>query len=105
MDFIRDDLTDLRHVSGTFDLLLDYGALNDLGQEDRDRYVQNVLPLTHHGSRYLLMCFDKKLGRGEMERRFGADFHIEVPDTKLEGSIPAGISLFVMTRTSSSLGD
>ncbi|HLF08321.1 MAG TPA: methyltransferase domain-containing protein, partial [Dehalococcoidia bacterium] len=30
VDFIVDDLTDLRHVSGTFDFLLDYGVLDDL---------------------------------------------------------------------------
>jgi SAM-dependent methyltransferase len=28
--FVEDDLTDLRHVSGTFDLLVDYGTLDDL---------------------------------------------------------------------------
>jgi 2-polyprenyl-3-methyl-5-hydroxy-6-metoxy-1,4-benzoquinol methylase len=30
IDFILDDLTNLRHVSGTFDFLLDYGVLDDL---------------------------------------------------------------------------
>src|SRR3990172_6255363 len=29
-DFIRDDLTHLQHVTGPFDLLVDYGTLDDL---------------------------------------------------------------------------
>lgn len=93
--FVVDDLTDLRHVSGAFDFLVDYGALDDLRSKDRDLYVQNVVPLTHPGSRYLLWCFEWPLRRwerlifrfaffgamalepGEAERRFGEYFEIE----------------------------
>src|SRR4030067_150616 len=51
VNFIQDDLTNLRHVNGTFDLLVDYGTLDDLRPPQRDRYMQNVLPLTRPGSR------------------------------------------------------
>lgn len=50
--FIVDDLTNLQHVSGTFDLVTDFGALNDMNQKARDLYMQNVLPLTYAGSRW-----------------------------------------------------
>jgi hypothetical protein len=59
--FIQDDLTDLRHVSGTFDLLVDYGTLDDLSLKDRELYRQNMLPLTRPGSRFLLYCFEWSL--------------------------------------------
>ena len=61
VNFIRDDLTHLQHVRGTFDLLVDYGTLDDLKPPQRDRYLQNVLPLAHPGSRFLLYCFEWEL--------------------------------------------
>jgi uncharacterized Rossmann fold enzyme len=39
---------------GTFDLLVDYGTLDDLVPKDRDLYVKNVLPLTRPGSQFVL---------------------------------------------------
>jgi cyclopropane fatty-acyl-phospholipid synthase-like methyltransferase len=56
--FIEDDLTDLRHIKGTFDLLVDYGTLDDLSPKERDLYVKNVLPLTHPDTIFLLFCFE-----------------------------------------------
>src|SRR6266542_4383870 len=53
VNFIVDDLTNLRHISGTFDFLLDYGVLDDLRPRQRESYLRNMLPLTHSGSRYL----------------------------------------------------
>ena len=47
--FVVDDLTNLKHVSGTYDLVMDFGALNDLSQDARDLYTQNVIPLTKPG--------------------------------------------------------
>lgn len=76
-NFVEDDLTDLRHPQGTFDLLVDFGALNDMNDRDRDLYVQNLLPLAHPGSRYLLGCFTKKITTGEIEYRFGEHFKSE----------------------------
>src|SRR5215468_2812785 len=44
VEFVIDDLTDLRHCCGPFDLLVDYGTLDDLTPSRRDRYLANVLP-------------------------------------------------------------
>jgi cyclopropane fatty-acyl-phospholipid synthase-like methyltransferase len=97
--FIEDDLTNLRHVGGTFDFLVDFGALNDLNEENRDLYVKNVLPLTRPGSRYLLGCFEKKLEPSEIERRFGEQFNIEtLPGVPDERSSSLGFRYFWMTR-------
>lgn len=41
--FVVDDLTKLSLVEGPFDLLLDYGALNDRPPTQRDAYTSNVL--------------------------------------------------------------
>ncbi len=90
--FIEDDLTNLQHVNGTFDLLVDYGTLDDLSPPQRDLYMKNVLPLTHQGSLFLLYCFEwwplwwerpfiDRMGvamrPGEAARRFGEFFEIE----------------------------
>lgn len=90
--FIEDDLTNLQHVNGTFDLLVDYGTLDDLRLSQRDLYMENVLPLTHSGSLFLLYCFEwwplwwerpfidrmgVALRPGEAEHRFGEYFEIE----------------------------
>jgi cyclopropane fatty-acyl-phospholipid synthase-like methyltransferase len=90
VDFHVDDLTSLKHTQGTFDLLVDYGTLDDLSPENRDKYVQNVLPLAHPGSQFLLYTFEweprwfeKLLGSagmmkpGEVEQRFGEHFEIK----------------------------
>jgi SAM-dependent methyltransferase len=89
VDLVEDDLTRLRHVSGPFDVLVDYGTLDDLSAADRDRYVRGVVPLARPGARFLLWCFqwpprrlDRWLGfmpmaPGEAARRFGNEFTIE----------------------------
>jgi len=113
--FMVDDLTDLRHVTGPFDLLVDYGVPDDLRPKDRDLYVQNVLPLAHPGTRYLLYTwewplrwweratFAAALEPGEVERRFGAHFEIEplVRETGLSGW-PHGFAVYLMTRNGGS---
>jgi cyclopropane fatty-acyl-phospholipid synthase-like methyltransferase len=96
--FIEDDLTNLRHIGGTFDLVVDYGALNDLTQQERDLYMSNVLPLTRPGSRFLLMCFEKKLPSDEVEQRFGETFNIEIIAKKSEDVLPRYIVFYLMTR-------
>ena len=81
--FIEDDLTNLEHTNGTFDLLVDYGTLDDLRPSQRDLYMKNVLPLTRQGSLFLLVCFEwaprwwerlfslnMALKPGELEHRF-----------------------------------
>jgi SAM-dependent methyltransferase len=115
--FYVDDLTDLKHVSGTYDLLIDYGTLDDLIPRDRDLYMENILPLTHEGSMFLLYCFEWSFRRwekvlfrisffgamalepGEVQRRFGDYFAIE----KIAGELdyqrwPPGYSVYLMSR-------
>lgn len=112
-EFVVDDLTDLRHVSGTFDFLLDFGTLDDLNLHQRDLYFQNVLPLTHSGSHFLLWGFEYRMRwwekfvpffgdpfyPGEIEQRFGGHFEIE----KIAGEAdyskwPSGYAVYLMTR-------
>jgi 2-polyprenyl-3-methyl-5-hydroxy-6-metoxy-1,4-benzoquinol methylase len=117
VNFIVDDLTNLQHVSGPFDLLVDYGTLDDLVPRDRELYIRNVLPLTEPGSRFLLYTFEWKLRGwerilmrmaifgamalepGEVEERFGEFFRIE----KIAGDLawsrfPPGYAVYLMTR-------
>ena len=96
--FVEDDLTNLRHVSGTFDLLVDFGALNDLNPGDRDAYMKNVLPLIHRGSRFILMGFIKSLPPNEVERRFGDHFNIEILTEQSESIDPRDFIFYSMTR-------
>jgi SAM-dependent methyltransferase len=96
--FIVDDLTDLQHVRGTFDLVTDFGALNDMSQTARDHYMQNVLPLTYPGSRYLMFCFDKMLPFGEVKRRFSEHFRIEELDKSPGSGFPGSLTVYLMTR-------
>jgi cyclopropane fatty-acyl-phospholipid synthase-like methyltransferase len=98
VNFIQDDLTDLQHVSGTFDLLIDVGAFSDLDQVQRDAYVQSVLPLSHSGSHYLLMCFENKLEKGELDNRFVEQFSIETISGRTEMVTSRSVAVFLMTR-------
>ncbi len=97
IEFIVDDLTNLRHVEGTFDLVTDFGALNDMSQESRDRYMENVLPLTHLGSQYLMFCFNRMLSPEEVRRRFEEYFDIEVLETR-PSEFPGTLTLYLMAR-------
>jgi cyclopropane fatty-acyl-phospholipid synthase-like methyltransferase len=96
--FFEDDLTNLHQVSGKFDLLVDFGALNDLQQVDRDLYMQNVLPLTHTGSCFILMCFAKSVPAIEIERRFAQHFSIETLNKRTESATARSIVAYCMTR-------
>jgi cyclopropane fatty-acyl-phospholipid synthase-like methyltransferase len=118
--FIVDDLTDLKKVNGPFDVLVDYSTLDDMEPEQRDRYVQNVLPLTHPGSQFVLYCLEWTLSwwerltlrflsrfgygqltlePGEVKRRFGEHFHIhKVAGETQEHHYPRGYAVYLMTR-------
>jgi len=98
LSFVVDDLTNLQHVSGTFDFITDFGAFSDLSQEARDLYIQNVLPLTHPESYYLMMCFDNKVPREEVEERFDDYFAIELLDKRREAGLPRQLALYLMRR-------
>ena len=113
VNFVVDDLTDLRRVIGVFDFILDYGVLDDLRPVQREAYLQNLLALTRPGSCYLLWGFEYPLRwwekfipfydvpfqSGEIERRFGSYFEIE----KIAGEVdwsswPPGWAAYLMRR-------
>ena len=112
VDWIQDDLTALRHVQGQFDLLVDYGALDDLNDHDRDRYVEQVTPLARPGAQFLLWCFEwpsrwwerivplaMAVAPGEVDRRFGGSFAVEKIAGRLDWkTYPPGYAAYVMTR-------
>jgi SAM-dependent methyltransferase len=116
VNFVVDDLTNLCHVTGSFDFLVDYGTLDDLRPKDRDLYVKNVLSLTHPGSRFLLygweyparwwerlVPFGKPFEPGEVQRRFGDYFEIERIAGRIDYSrFPPGYAVYLMTRKAES---
>lgn len=95
IEFVEDDLTNLRNVSGTFQFIVDVGTLDVLHFRIRDRYVQSVTRLAQPGTRFLLDGWEWKLDwwekllfrrlgvwgaiiePGEVEKRFGDSFVIE----------------------------
>lgn len=115
VNFIVDDLTNLRQAEGTYDLLVDYGTLDDLSYKDRERYVQSILSLTHGGTQFVLYCFEWEPRRwerllglpqrelclpGEIQARFGRHFEIE----KVAGQVdyskwPSGYAVYLMRRS------
>lgn len=114
VNFIVDDLTNLKQVIGQFDLLVDYGTLDDLVPNQRELYLRNVIPLTHAHSLFLLYCFEwiprwweritgfadhMMLLPGEVEQRFGPHFEIECYTRSMDYSKwPAGEAVYLMTR-------
>ena len=49
VDFVIDDITTLATVSGTFDILVDYGTFDDLSTTQRAAYVDRVRSLAKPG--------------------------------------------------------
>jgi len=115
--FVQDDLRNLSTVGGPFDLLVDYGTLDDLVPADRDLYVRSVVPLTRPGSQFLLYCFEWRLASwerlmirlgffgamalepGEVKRRFGPLFEIEkVAEGRNERGWPRAYATYLMIR-------
>lgn len=119
--FVIGDLTDLRGVEGPYDLLVDYGTLDDLSLPDRNRYLDTVLKLSRPGTRFLLWCFEwtnrwwerilyavvggvlghMHMSPGEVEDRFGEAFEVE----RIGGSehsdpsqFMAGYAVYLLTR-------
>jgi cyclopropane fatty-acyl-phospholipid synthase-like methyltransferase len=107
--FLEADLTALPAGLGPFDVLVDYGTLDDLSAAKRDRYVANVVPLAAPGSRFLLWCFEwpprrfdlNPMAPGEVTARFGDAFDVEridgTPVPNLRRLIP-GYAVYLMTR-------
>ena len=112
VNFILDDLTNLKHLAGTFDLLVDYGTLDDINPKQRDLYLRNMLPLTHPGSLFLLYAFEWEprwwerpfysslaLDLGEARLRFSPYFQVEEIARKQEmRGLPGGYAVYLMTR-------
>lgn len=117
VDFVVDDLTRLDRVRGPYDVLVDYGAFDDLSVRDRARYVTAVVPLTHPGSRFLLWCFEfalRPVARvatailpfgaialepGEIHRWFAPHFDIErIAGESDLPTWPRGWAAYLMTR-------
>lgn len=112
--FLQDDLTNLQYINSTYDLLVDYGTLDDIPPSRRNLYVKNVVPLSHPGSLFLLYCFEwvprwwvrlfaARLGiamnLGEIEQLLGEYFEIEV-FSKMETEPQYGLTwvTYLMTR-------
>ncbi|MBI5654025.1 MAG: class I SAM-dependent methyltransferase [Chloroflexi bacterium] len=112
VNFIVDDLTHLQNVRGTFDLLVDYGTLDDLAPKNRALYLQNVLPLTHARSQFLLYCFEwtprwyerpffsnLAMLPGEVEQHFEKFFVIEkIAARQNARGFPRGEAVYLMTK-------
>jgi cyclopropane fatty-acyl-phospholipid synthase-like methyltransferase len=97
--FLVEDLTRIQNVKGTYDLLVDIGTLNDLRGQDRDRYIENVVPLAHAGSHFLLFGFDKHLSHDERVERFSPMFSIETLDDKTEPVFRRRMITSLLTRS------
>jgi cyclopropane fatty-acyl-phospholipid synthase-like methyltransferase len=98
--FIVDDLTNLSHSLRVFDLVMDFGALNDMSRDDRDLYMKNVLPLTRPGGHYVMFCFDRMFPHEEVMQRFKEFFGIKVIEQIPGGRFPGTLTLYSMTRKS-----
>lgn len=113
--FVRADLTErpLPGVEGTFDVLLDFGTLDDLTGEDRAAMAATIRDHTHAGSLVVLWCFytdgeglphfrfdgvskfHSALRPGEEQELFGDLFDIErLPDPPADSHT----ACFVLTR-------
>ncbi|MHA2007218.1 MAG: class I SAM-dependent methyltransferase [Promethearchaeota archaeon] len=117
VNFIVDDLTNLQHVKGTFDFLVDYGTFDDLDPKGRVLYINNILPLTQTGTKFLFFCFEwplrwwdrlmmripifgaMSLEPGEVLHRFGKFFDIEqIKVEKYNFKLIPRVVTYLMTR-------
>jgi cyclopropane fatty-acyl-phospholipid synthase-like methyltransferase len=107
--FVEADLTKLPADLGPFDVLVDYGTLDDLSPAKRDRYLANVVPLAAPGSRFLLWCFEwpprrfdlNPMAPGEVAARFGDAFvvdRIAATQTPNRRRLIPGYAVYLMTR-------
>lgn len=114
--FVRGDLLapSLPGVEGPFDLLVDYGTVDDLRPAARRTFAGTVVRWSRPGSVFLLWCFygDKRelplisvkgpsraaagLGHGEETALFGRWFDIEALQVPPPGR--HGYACFLMTR-------
>lgn len=117
--FLRGDLTanEIPGAEGPFDLLIDYGTLDDLKDEARRAMAATVVRLSRPGSMFLLWCFYARasdlplisfsgasklapaIAPGEERELFGEAFDIERLLEPPDGSRAA---CFLMVRRSTS---
>ena len=115
VDFVIGDLTadTIPGVDGQFQVLLDYGTLDDLQGDARRRMAELMSRLAAPGAHCLLWCFYARrdelprvslrgpsrmaaaIEPGEIEQRFGADWEIEELTQMIEAP---GTNAFLMTR-------
>jgi len=113
-DFALGDLTAaaIDGIEGPFDLLLDFGTLDDLGQDARRQMVATIDRLSRPGAVLLEWCFygeraqlprfsftgpSRMIGAiepGELETRFGARWDID----ELASNPARHTACFVLTR-------
>lgn len=108
--FVEGDVTatSLPGVQGPYDLLIDYGTLDDLGRAARPALAATVRRLSRPGSVFLLWCFYDEvpwwqrsgarfpgLQPGEEQDLFADAWHVERLEEPAPGS---GFACFVLER-------
>jgi len=106
---VQADLTrDVAGVDGTFDLLVDYGTLDDLPRRQRPAMAALVARLARPGAVFLLWCFLDELPWwrrrgarfpglrvGEVEALFGEIFTVE---RMLSPAVGSGFACYLLSR-------
>jgi SAM-dependent methyltransferase len=116
--FTVDDITKLETVSGKFDLIIDYGSIDDLDRKKRQKCVDRIEELAEVGTRLFMYCFEwepiwweRLLGKilpfgegiirpGEAERLFSDRWDIELLERNETDGFPRVISVYLMSRKS-----
>ncbi len=96
--FVVDDLTDLTEITGTFDLITDFGALSDLKRSKRGLYLQNLLSLSHPNTLYFMFCFRWRLDREDVMQMFGTHFDIDRFERSTDSGFPNSLDCYLMRR-------
>lgn len=115
VNWIEDDLTNLRHVDGAFDFLVDWGVYDDLSLAGRRAYLRNVLTLTHSQSRFLIYVHQwpprwwegplslfgmRPMAPGEVQADFSQHFEIETLAERRFAGFIGGEAVYLMRRRS-----
>lgn len=57
IQFILDDVSQIRSIDASFELILDIGCLHGLPEEAKNRYIRNIKRLLAPGGTYLMYAF------------------------------------------------
>jgi SAM-dependent methyltransferase len=117
INFVEDDITNLQNIKGVYDLLVDYGTFDDLSNENRQKYVETILSLSHSKTQFFIWTFEWKLlwwerfllylmpfanmtlEPGEIIKYFGKYFNIKrICGASNLTSWPRGYACYLMTR-------